>query len=202
MGQLIKNDLKISILVGIIAGLLLLPILPNLGFNLNYAERLLAALVLAAFTPFGYLVAYWLSRWWPVMIQFIKFGITGGLNALIYLGVLNLLISATKIAAGFYYSLFVSIAFIVAVINSYLWNKHWVFKAGGSGGGRGEFIKFFLVNLVGFLINVGAASLVVNVIGAPAGVSEPLWANIGAVSEVFFTLFWNFIGLKFLVFKR
>ena len=199
-----KKDLKISLLIGLIAGILLLPILPNIAPNLDLssAKKLLAVSSLALLTLFGYLVAYWLSKWFPVMIQFVKFGITGGLNALIYLGVLNLLISATKIAVGFYYSLFVSIAFIVAVTNSYIWNKYWVFKASESGGGGGEFVKFFAVNLVGFLINVGSASFVVNVIGAPTGIPEALWANIGAVSAVFLTLFWNFIGLKFIVFKK
>lgn len=202
MEELNKKDLKISFFIGIFAGLMLLPILPNLGLNLSLEKRLLVLLFLAAFTPFGYLIAYWLSKWFPVMLQFVKFGITGGLNSLIYLGVLNLLITATKFSAGFYYSLFVSIAFIVSVINSYVWNKYWVFKASGSGGGSGEFLKFFLVNLIGFAINVGAASFVVNVIGVPAGVPESLWANIGAVSAVFLTLFWNFIGLKFIVFKK
>ncbi len=136
------------------------------------------------------------------MIQFVKFGITGGLNALIYLGVLNLLINLTGIAVGIYYSLFVSIAFMVAVTNSYIWNKYWVFKASASGVGGGEFAKFFLVNLVGFGINVGTASFIVNFIGVPAGISEALWANIGAVSAVFLTLFVNFIGMKFFVFKK
>lgn len=202
MDQSTKQDFKISLLIGIIAGILLLPILPNLGFQLNLAKRLLAVLSLAVFTPLGYLVAYSLSSRFPVIIQFVKFGITGGLNALIYLGALNLLISATGIAMGLYYSLFVSIAFMVAVTNSYIWNKYWVFSASESGGGGGEFVKFFLVNLVGFLINVGTASFVVNAVGAPAGISESLWANIGAVSAVFLTLFWNFAGLKFIVFKR
>lgn len=202
MEESTKRDFKISFLIGIVAGILLLPILPNLGLRLNSVQKLLASLALMTFTPFGYLAAYWLSRRFPIMIQFVKFGITGGLNALIYLGVLNLLISATGIAVGFYYSLFVSIAFLVAVTNSYFWNKYWVFRASGSGGGSGEFIKFVLVNLVGFLINVGAASFVVNVIGAPAGVSEELWANFGAVSAVVITLFWNFIGIKFIVFKK
>lgn len=202
MDASVKKDLKISIFIGIAAGILLLPILPNIAPDLNSTKKFLAALSLALFTPFGYLVAYGLSKWLPVMIQFVRFGITGGLNALIYLGVLNLLISITKIAAGLYYSLFVSVAFIVAVTNSYFWNKHWVFKAGESGGGKGEFFRFFLVNLVGFGVNVGAASLVVNVIGAPAGVPASLWANIGAVSAVFITLFWNFIGSKFIVFRK
>lgn len=197
-----KRDFKISFFIGIVAGILLLPILPNIGLYLSLIKKLFAVLILAAFTPFGYLCAYWMSKRFPVMIQFVKFGITGGLNALIYLGVLNLLISATGIAAGFYYSVFVSVAFMVAVTNSYFWNKYWVFRASGSGGGGGEFIKFVLVNLVGFLINVGAASFVVNVIGAPAGVSKELWANFGAVSAVVITLFWNFIGIKFIVFKK
>ena len=202
MDQSTKKDLKISIFVGLVAGILLLPILPNLGFNLSLTKRLLAALVLVLFTPSGYLVAYWLSKRFPVMIQFVRFGITGGLNALIFLGSLNLLISATKIAVGFYYSVFVSVAFVVAVTNSYFWNKHWVFQAGESSGGKGEFIRFFLVNLVSFGINVGAASFIVNVIGAPVGMPASLWANIGAVSAVFITLFFNFIGSKYIVFKK
>lgn len=202
MDQSTKQDIRLSFLVGLSAGVLLLPILNNLHFSLNLFRGAGIVLGLTIFTPFGYLVAYRLSRRWPVMIQFVKFGIVGGLNSLIYLGALNLLITATGIAAGLGYTAFVSSAFIVSVTNSYVWNKYWVFRASESGGGSGEFIKFFLVNLVGFAINVGAASFVVNVIGAPAGFSASVWANIGAVSAVFITLFWNFIGMKFIVFKR
>lgn len=202
MDQSTKQDIKLSFLVGLFAGVLLLPILNNLHFALTILRSLSIVSGLTIFTPAGYLVAYWLSRRWPVMIQFVKFGIVGGLNSLIYLGALNLLITASGIATGLGYTTFVSAAFIVSVTNSYIWNKYWVFKASQSGGGSGEFIKFVLVNLVGFAINVGAASFVVNVIGAPAGVSASVWANIGAVSAVFITLFWNFIGMKFIVFKR
>lgn len=202
MDQSTKQDLKLSLLVGFFAGILLLPILNNLHFVLNSFSGAGVVLGLTLFTPAGYLVAYFLSRRWPVMIQFVKFGIVGGLNSLIYLGVLNLLITASGIAAGLGYTVFVSMAFLVAVTNSYIWNKYWVFKASQSGGGSGEFVKFVLVNLVGFGVNVGAASFVVNVIGAPTGVSASVWANIGAVSAVFITLFWNFIGMKFIVFKR
>ncbi len=208
MSPLDRNDIKISVLVGFIAGLLIIPTLHNIGVNLNFQKSVLAIAGLMIFTPTGYLIAYWLSRWWPVMIQFVKFGITGGLNSMIDFGVLNLLIYIFGIAGGIWYSVFKSISFAVAVTNSYFWNKYWVFSAGGgsSSGGKGqaigEFIKFFLVNLVGFSINVGAASFIVNVIGTPAGISGPLWANIGAASSVFITLFWNFFGSKFIVFKR
>jgi len=195
-----KKDLKISFFVGLVAGILLLPTLKNLGVSLDLKFAALVASGLTIFTPLGYLVAYGLSRRWPVLIQFVKFGIVGGLNAMIDLGVLNLLIVASGIAAGIWYSVFKSVSFIVAVTNSYFWNKYWTFRS-AEAVSASQFIKFLLVNLVGFGMNVGAASLLVNFVGAPAGFSPELWANVGAVSAVFISLFWNFIGMKFFVFK-
>ena len=132
-----------------------------------------------------------------VIRQAVKFVLVGGLNTLIDLGVLNLLIFITGIASGSGYSIFKGISFTVAVINSYFLNKLWTFK----GTGR-KFLQFFIVSLIGFGINVGAASFIVNVIGAPVGMPASLWANIGAVSAVFITLFFNFIGSKYIVFKK
>lgn len=201
MDQSTKKDLKISIVIGIVAGVLMLPTLRNLGVALNLRVAATAVVGLTIFTPLGYLVAYWLSRWRPVFLQFVKFGIVGGLNAMIDLGVLNLLIYFSGIAAGFWYSVFKSASFLTAVTNSYFWNKYWTFRS-ESGVGGVEFSKFLLVNLFTFALNVGAASVLVNVVGAPAGFSLELWANIGAVSAVFISMFINFLGMKFIVFKK
>src|SRR3989338_5399214 len=127
MDSIVKKDIKISILIGFIAGLLIIPTLHNIGINLNLLKSVLAVAGLTIFTSAGYLVAYWLSRWWPVMIQFVKFGIAGGLNSMIDLGTLNFLIYFSGIAGGVWYSVFKSISFVVAVTNSYFWNKYWVF---------------------------------------------------------------------------
>lgn len=201
MDLLTKKDLRISLLVGVLAGILILPTLNNVGVVLNLRTIILVVLGLTIFTPVGYLIAYWLSRWLPVLIQFVKFGIVGGLNAAIDLGVLNLFIYGTGIATGAHFSLFKSISFIVAVSNSYFWNKYWTFRADGEPKAK-EFLGFFLVNIVGFGINVGVATVVVNFVSIPAGVSVELWANISAVSAAIITLFWNFAGMKFLVFKK
>lgn len=201
MEPLIKKDLKISVIIGLAAGVLLLPTLSNIGIQLNTLYKVLTAVGLAVFTPLGYLVAYWLSKRWPVLLQFVKFGIVGGLNAMLDLGILNFLINWSGIAAGFYFSVFKAASFSVAVVNSYFWNKYWTFHS-EDGPRPVEFFKFLMVNLVGLAINVGSASFVVNVLGAPAGISSELWANIGALSSVFISLFWNFIGMKFVVFKK
>ncbi|PIP92113.1 hypothetical protein COW77_01700, partial [Candidatus Wolfebacteria bacterium CG18_big_fil_WC_8_21_14_2_50_39_7] len=87
------------------------------------------------------------------------------------------------------------------VINSYFWNKHWTFGVSDSANIK-EFSQFMAVSLVGFAINVGAASLLVNFIGSPESISPERWANIGALSATIISLVWNFVGYKFIVFKR
>lgn len=135
------------------------------------------------------------------IVQFFKFSVVGVLNTAIDLGVLNILIRVSGIAAGFYFSLFKSVSFLAAVINSYFWNKYWTFKIVEKPK-TGELFKFFSVNLVGLVINTGIASLIVNFIEAPVGISAKLWANIGALIAVGASLVWNFIGIKFVAFKR
>jgi putative flippase GtrA len=140
-----------------------------------------------------------------IVMQGGKFVLVGGLNTLIDLGVLNLLMFATKIASGPWYSGFKGISFIAAVINSYLLNKFWTFKSKDSTNTGKEFIQFLVVSVLGFAINVGVATFVVNVISpklAYSGVSEVIWANIGAVAATFCAMIWNFIGYKFIVFKK
>ena len=90
-------------------------------------------------------------------------------------------------------------SFIIANVNSYFWNKHWTFSSGKSAT-AGEFGKFFTVSVIGFAVNVGAASFIVNVIAAPAGFSPAMWANVGAVVATLAALAWNFLGYKFIVF--
>jgi putative flippase GtrA len=142
-----------------------------------------------------------LSQKYPFLLQFSKFVIVGIINTGIDFAILNLLIFTTGKSSGIYYPIFKSISFTAAVINSYFMNKYWTFASHGNAK-AGEFFKFLIVNLIGLGINVGAASYVVNVIGAPIGFSPVLWANIGAVSAVIITLFWNFFGMKVFVFKK
>ncbi len=201
METLIKKDLKISALIGFSAGILALPTLHNIGVVLNAKIIVLAVASLSILAPLGYWLASWLNRWIPVALQFMKFAIVGGLNTLLDLGILNLEIFIFGVAAGLSYSIFKSVSFLIAVVSSYLWNKYWTFQSHKKTSG-GEVVRFFFVNLVGFAINVGAASIVVNFIGAPAGITPSLWANIGAVSAIAVSLIWNFIGMKFIVFKQ
>ena len=132
-----------------------------------------------------------------VLQQIIKFVIVGVSNTLVDLAVLNTLIFLTGIASGGAFSLFKATSFLVAVTNSYFWNRRWTFRSD-----KQVFIQFFVVSTIGLLLNVGTASFVVNMLGPQLGLSEKIWANVGAVGGTLVVMTWNFLGYKFIVFKR
>jgi putative flippase GtrA len=206
--KLKKSDLIVVLIIGEAAGWLLGIVIKNIGQNLPQIN-LIPFWIWPVFFPFfcliWFLFVFFLSKRWLTFYQFGKFVLVGGLSFLVDLGVLNLLIFLTGIAAGWFYSVFKGVSFAVAVINSYFFNKFWTFRVTGDQSiskiGK-EFIGFLVVSLIGMGINNLAASLIVNWLGPQWGLTENLWANIGAVSASFLAMFWNFIGYKFFVFKK
>lgn len=85
------------------------------------------------------------------MLQFIKYACVGVLNTLVTLGV----IFVCKSILGINPLVSNAIGYVAGVINSFIWNKNWVFKT--SGHYRSEAIKF----IVGFLICYGLQFLTV-----------------------------------------
>ena len=199
-----KKDYLLVSIVGFFFGLLLLPVLNNIKLFSTGITFSKAFLIVFGFTIFANLalwIASIMARWLPIVLQLAKFAAIGALNTLLDLGILNVLIFATGIAFGYWYSVFKGISFVVANVNSYFWNKRWTF---GSSGGANvkEFGQFLAVGIVGFGINIGIASLIVNFVGAPENFSPERWANIGALSATVISLVWNFVGYKLIVFKK
>ena len=133
--------------------------------------------------------------------QFVRFGVVGASGTIIDFGILNVLISATGHASGVWFPLFKGISTLIALVNSYIWNRKWTFKS-NNGAKVAEFGKFFVASLVGLGINVGIASFIVNIIPRPVSFSPQLWANVGAASAISVSLIWNFSCYKFIVFKK
>jgi putative flippase GtrA len=123
--------------------------------------------------------------------QGVKFIIVGVLNTGVDLGLYFLLTrllfstgDATVLAKGISYS--------AGVINSYLWNRSWTFQIGD--GSWKTFLPFVLANLIGLGVNAGALWLGLHGVG----LSEFL-ALILATGA---TLIWNFVMIKFVVFRK
>lgn len=140
----------------------------------------------------------------PVILQMAKFVAVGIFNTFLDWGIVNLLMLITQIFAGFWYPIFNVISFIFANIGSFFWSRYWIFakdkKIRNQESGAKDFLQFFVVSVIGLGIKVGIATLLVNYVTSP--VDEKIWANIGLVFGTSLSMIWNFLGYKFIVFKK
>jgi putative flippase GtrA len=208
-----KKDYVFGILAGLFIGLLALPILKAAKPSLYDKYAMMIVPLFFILVPFGLIVAYYIGKKIKLMWQLAKFVVIGVLNTLVDLGILSLIIfifrgyfqidSKDLLIAGItFYSLFKGTSFIIANINSYYWNKYWTFEQTVQKKTGVEFLQFFVVSIIGFVINVVVASYVFKAISPFAGMTPDQWALIGAMAGSISGLAWNFIGYKFIVFKK
>ncbi|HEX2436580.1 MAG TPA: GtrA family protein, partial [Solirubrobacterales bacterium] len=77
--------------------------------------------------------------------------------------------------------------FCVAVMNNFLWNRHWTFKATAGHAGF-QAARFFTVSTAALVVNLIVLSLLVDVLGAPELPSQAF--------AVAFAMPLNFVGNK------
>lgn len=200
MKLLSRRDIAYAIITGLTAGIIAALVLSFLRQTLPFGISLLWLIpVILTLWIVGVQLGYFLGGWIGFFNQFGKFVAIGFTNFAVDAGVLNLLIAATGIAGGGWYSAFKTISFVAAVTHSYFWNRRWTFQS--TGGAGTEFAKFFAVMVASAAVNVGVASLAVNVL-QPAGADPKLWANLGAVAGSAIALIFSFVGFKIVVFKK
>ena len=210
---MVMKDYWLGLIVGALIGLMFMPVLKMANAGLYMKLRLAILPFFLIGTPLGLIICHTISKKIAFMWQFGKFFVTGVMNVLVDFGTLaiatvlfrNFLnIHSTDVmltvgAAITFYSLFKAISFTVSNINSYFWNKYWTFDK--SGDKKSEFVSFFTVSIIGFIINVVVASIVFGNIHPLGGMNYDQWALIGAASGSIAGLAWNFLGHKFIVFK-
>lgn len=210
-----KKDFWLAMLSGLLIGLMFLPVLAvaKPEFYIKLKMAIIPFFLIG--TPLGLAITHLIGKKLPIIWQLGKFGVTGVLNVLVDFGVLTILtiflkyyfeISSTDIFFSLgvlvisVYSLYKAISFTIANINSYFWNKYWTFDEKRDN--KSEFGQFFVVSIVGFIINVLVASFVFKYIHPISGMNYDQWGLIGAAMGSIIGLIWNFLGYKFLVFKK
>ena len=121
-------------------------------------------------------------------LQLFKFGVVGAtgyvVNLVVFAGLVELL-SLHHIPAAIG-------AFCVAVMNNFLWNRHWTFRATEGHAGF-QAARFFTVSLAALGANLVVLSILVDVLGAPELPSQAV--------AVAFAMPLNFIGNKLWTFE-
>lgn len=221
-----KKDLIVSLIIGEIAAWLILILAKGLlteatlnkvffGVGLTTFFKTLPVIFPIVCAVCLY-IAYLISKKAHIIYQIAKFVLIGGFNTIFDWGLLTLAIFIFRNYLGIdskdvlivvfslsiaYYSLYKSISFVLASINSYFWNKFWTFKRESAEKTGKEFVQFFIVTFIGFLINVGIASGIFKLVTPLAGLNNDQWGILAAVVATAISMCWNFIGYKFIVFE-
>ena len=194
-----KKDFLLSSVIGFFVGILLIPTLYGVGVknSLLFAILPIFFLMLAII---GMKIMTLIAVRIPLFSQLGKFLAVGVLNTAIDFGVLNILSMATGITAGFKLGGVNIPGFTIAVLNSYFWNKAWVFEK--KEGSLKSFGQFIAVSVGGLVLNSALVAFITGFIPPPSGITTELWLNIAKIIATIIAFVWNFLGYKFIVFAR
>ena len=210
-GLATRKDYELGVFAGAVIGILLLPILATIRPSAYDSFHLVIIPFFLIASPLGLFIAAQIGRFVPIIWQIAKFVLIGVLNTLVDIGslaaiealFLNTAVANFGVATLTIYSLYKATSFVIANTNSYIWNKYWTFSGTvAKKDASTQFIQFFAVSIVGFLINIFVASFVFTTVHPLSGMNASQWGLIGAAFGSIAGLAWNFVGYKLIVFKK
>ena len=140
------------------------------------------------------------STLFDFLMQFSKFFFIGGVSLLINWGVMLLTQRVIHMEVVFSfgdtqikdYMIGAVLGFIVSAIANYFLNKKFTFNNKLKAYGK-QMTKFFIVSIIGLILNTAITILLVERVGVPPTIVTPLAAAI--------VLFWNYFGHRVFTFK-
>ena len=128
--------------------------------------------------------------------RFIKFTLTGFSGLIVDYSLLNILTHFFGVASW----LAVAVAFTVAAINNFIWNRYWVYPESRQHTIWKHFPTFFIVNAVGLGINELILFLFLVSITALVH-SNFLGLNLTKAIAAVIVMLWNFVVNRFVTFR-
>jgi putative flippase GtrA len=194
------KDYFFAALIGLAVGILVFPVLIHLGIPYRWwfwAVPFFTAPVWVLILMVGNMLA---GRF-PALRQFSRFVIVGTLNTAIDFSSLNILSMVYGITAGFVVGGINVPGLTLALTNSYLCNKFWVFRSWSDGSVFKDIPIFLTVTVSAIFINSGIVILGTTYIAPLAGITAEGWLNVAKVAATAVSMFWTFFGYKFFVFR-
>lgn len=147
-------------------------------------------------------ISYLIGKRFLFVLQVAKFLLIGILATLLDLGIFKSLGLISGLSTDWSRITFKGISFIGATFAKYWGNKFWAFEKSEMAGAEKELTQFYIITLIGLGVNVGIFSLIVNTIGPQFGIPLNIWETLGVIFAALVVATWNFLGYKFIVFKK
>lgn len=126
-----------------------------------------------------------------IINKILKFSSVGALGS-----ITNISIYSMLVFVNINYNIASILAFIVAVTQNYTLNKRWTFKDHNTKTKK-KFIKYFILNLSSFMINLGVLNLVVLNFD-----ESNLTKIIGQILGIGVAMGFNFLGSYLIIFAK
>lgn len=202
---MLKKDFLYAAIIGFITAIFATPIFIYSETPLAYGSFGLPLWSLFVILPVGEYIAYTIASGLfshiTALRQLGRFGIVGGMNFSVDTGIVYTLQRYTGIATIdpkiIYLFIFAS---VIAIINSYFWQRTWTFAEKAPPSPK-EFMGFVTITVLGIAINTTVAFMVANVLTNLHIVAATRILAASKIAAITVSLFWNFLGYKFFVFR-
>lgn len=191
-------DIIFSLICGRVIGFLMGDFLKEWGIQLVWWYFFIVWILLPLISFLCLWIAYMIGRKFPFIFQGAKFLLVGAFATVLDLKLFELLlwffIPISLISKG--------ISFIIATLLKFWGNKYWTFQKHEKEDVNKEMIQFSLVTLIGLIIDLGFFYYFTRILGPQFQISSALWVKLSVIFSALAAALCNFLGYKFLVFKK
>lgn len=132
--------------------------------------------------------------------RFIKFAAVGAIGTVVDFGVYNILNLMVGLAPVFSQA----ISFSVAVVNNFLWNRHWTYPDSRTKTVHHQMAQFALINIGGLLIRtpiIGGLESPIGFLAGKFGISPDIAViighNIALAIAIGIVMLWNYFANRY-----
>lgn len=133
-------------------------------------------------------------------IRFLKFATVGAIGTVVDFGIYNLL----NLAAGLAPVFSQAISFAVAVVNNFLWNRHWTYPESRAKAVHHQMAQFGLVNVGGLIIRTPIIAWLESPLGVfaarlgvPADAAVIVGHNTALAIAIGIVMLWNYFANRY-----
>ncbi len=198
------TDIILGLLCGTVIGSLASDFIGSSGLHLAVYYNVGLWIFFPLVTIFCLWLASEIGKKWLFVFQSAKFALVGAFATVLDLQLFEALAAfiSVVVRAPFSLSIAKGISFLITTTIKYLGNKYWTFQKHQKEHMPRELLGLVIIDLIGLVINVFAFNYMNRNIGPHFGISAAIWLKLSVIVAGLAAAISNFLGYKFLVFKK
>ncbi|MBI2049847.1 MAG: GtrA family protein [Candidatus Staskawiczbacteria bacterium] len=188
-------DIIFALVCGRIVAQIAHDFLKGYGLEIGYLKWFLY-FTLPIFSLFFLWLAYLIGKKLLFVFQAAKYILVGLFVTIVDLKLFELLVWALSPVMS------KGLSFLTSVIIKYWGNKLWTFEKPEKENIAQEILQFIIVTIVGLGIDIGSFFYFTKIMSPQFGAPEDIWIKLSVIFAALAAAAWNFLGYKFLVFKK